>query len=119
MARFHGAVGFIHTVETDHENHPSVWEEVATERNYYGDVMRNTRRWDQNGNGTNDNLVINNTISIVADNFANQNLGAMRYVKWHGDLWNITNIEVQRPRIILTIGGLYNGPDANRSRQNS
>ena len=115
MARFHGAVGFIHTVETDPENHPSVWEEVATERNYYGDVMRNTRRWDPNGNGTNSNLVINNTISIVADSYADRNLGAMRYVKWHGDLWNITNIEVQRPRIILTIGGLYNGPDTNRT----
>lgn len=115
MARFHGVVGFIHTEETDPENHPSVWEEVASERPYYGDVMRNTRRWDQNGNGTNDNLVINNTISIVADSYANQHLGAMRYVEWHGDFWNITNIEVQRPRIILTIGGLYNGPVANRS----
>lgn len=113
MARFHGGVGFIQTIEFDPINHPSVWKEVPTEREYYGDVMRNTRRWDQNGSGTNDNLVINNTISIVADSFANENIGAMRYVRWHGDLWNITNIEIQRPRIILTIGGLYNGPEAN------
>lgn len=115
MARFHGVVGFIRTIEYDPINHPSVWKEVATEREYYGDVMRNTRRWDQNGNGTNENLVINNTISIVADSFANENIGAMKYVKWHGDLWNITNIEIQRPRIILTIGGLYNGPDSSDS----
>ena len=115
MARFHGAVGFIQTLELDPVNHPSVWDEVATEREYYGDVMRNSRRWDQNGSGTNENLVINNTISIVADSFANENIGAMRYVRWHGDLWNITNIEIQRPRIILTIGGLYNGPDASGS----
>ena len=113
MARFHGKVGFIRTEEYDPVNHPSVWREVSTEREYYGDVMRNTRRWDQNGGGTNENLVINNTISIVADSFANENIGAMRYVKWREDLWSITNIEIQRPRIILTIGGLYNGPDAS------
>ena len=113
MARFHGKVGFIRTVEYDPINHPSVWREESSERDYYGDVMRNTRRWDQNGSGTNDNLVINNTISIVADSFANETIGAMKYVRWHGDLWNITNIEIQRPRIILTIGGLYNGPDAS------
>lgn len=111
MARFHGKVGFIRTIEYDPINHPSVWREESTEREYYGDVMRNTRRWDQNSGGTNENLVINNTISIVADSFANENIGAMRYVRWHGDLWSITNIEIQRPRIILTIGGLYNGPD--------
>ena len=73
--------------------------------------MKNTRRWDQNSSGTNNNLVIYNTISIVADEFANENIGAMRYVRWHGDLWEITGIDIQRPRIILTIGGLYNGPD--------
>ena len=119
MARFHGEVGFIQTIEYDPINHPSAWREVASEREYYGDVMRNTRRWDQNSSGTNENLVINNTISIVADSFANENLGAMRYVKWNGDLWNITNIELQRPRIILTIGGLYNGPDASGTGQDS
>lgn len=110
MARFHGIVGFIQTVESDPINHPSVWTEETYERTYYGDVMRNTRRWDQNGS-INDNLVINNTISIVADDFANAHIGAMKYVKWHGDLWKITNVEIQRPRLILTIGGLYNGPD--------
>jgi len=110
MARFHGTVGFVKTVEYDPINHPSVWREETSERTYYGDVMRNNRRWDQNGNGTNDNLVINNIISIVADSYANENMGAMKYVRWRGDLWTITNIEIQRPRLILTIGGLYNGP---------
>lgn len=109
MARFHGAVGFIRTEESDPVNHPGVWKEVPTERMYYGDVLKNTRRWDQNGNGTNENLVINNTISIIADKYANANIGAMRYVRWNGDLWKVTNVEIQRPRIILTIGGLYNG----------
>lgn len=110
MARFHGKVGFIRTEETDPINHPSVWKEVAKEYYYYGDVLKNTHRWDNVSNGTNENLVINNTISIIADSFANQNIGAMRYVSFNGDLWEITNAEIQRPRIILTLGGLYNGP---------
>ena len=110
MARFSGTVGFLTTVETDPEEHPSVYEEVLTERRYYGDVLSNSRRWDQNGN-LNDNLVINNRISIVADKFASGHLGAMRFVRWHGDTWKITNVEIQYPRIILTIGGQYHEPE--------
>ena len=110
MARFYGEVGFLRTVEADPVNHPSVHKEVLTKRNYYGDVVRNARRW-ENGSSLNDNLVINNTISIVADEFAYQNIGAMKYVRWQGSPWKITNVEIQRPRLILTIGGLYNEPE--------
>lgn len=110
MARFYGEVGFLQTIETDPVNHPSVYEEVLTKRPYYGDVVRNARRWEASGN-LNDNLVINNTISIVADNFAYCNIGAMKYVRLNGEAWKITNVEIQRPRLILTIGGLYNEPE--------
>lgn len=110
MARFHGKVGFLTTAEYDPEFHPGVWKEITVERTYYGDVYHNSRRWDQNGN-VNETLVINNRISIVADNYAYENLGAMRYVEMKGVLWKITNVEIQRPRLILTIGGIYNGPE--------
>ena len=83
---------------------------MIKERPYYGDVIRNARRWENSGN-LNDNLVINNTISIIADEFARCNIGAMKYVRWNGEAWKITNVEVQRPRLILTIGGLYNEPE--------
>lgn len=105
MAKFYGIIGYSVTEETS----PGVWTESITERNYYGDVIRNTRRW-QPGEGLNDNLTINNIISIVADPFAYQNFHAIRYIKWMGVSWKIDNIEVQRPRLILTIGGVYNGP---------
>lgn len=111
MARFYGAIGFARTEERDPENRPGKHDTIISERSYYGDVMRNTRRWDQNSTGINDNLVLNNTISIVADDFANRNMGAMKYVKWREERWQITNIEIQRPRLILTIGGVYNGPE--------
>lgn len=106
MAKFYGIVGYAQTEEVD----PGVWEEVVVERNYFGDVTRNTRRWEK-GESINDDLNINNLISIVADAFAYQHFFAIRYVKWMGSRWKVTNVEVQRPRLILTIGGVYNGPE--------
>lgn len=105
MARFYGVIGFV----TTNDNNNGVHEEVATEYNYRGDVIRNSRRL-ENGISLNDNVVINNQFSIIADAYAIQNFQNMRYVKWMGVSWKITNVEVQRPRLILTAGGVYNGP---------
>lgn len=104
MAKFHDAIGFAEQQETA----PDVWTDVITEHMYSGDVIRNSASW-QPGETLNDNLVISNTISIVADTYANNNISAMRYVKWMGTAWEIKNIIVGRPRLILTIGGIYNG----------
>ena len=109
MARFSGMIGFLRTEETDPDDHPGVYNEVIRERRYYGDVFSRNVRWDQNGN-FNDNLTVNNRISIVADQFARANLGAMKFVRWLGDTWEITSAEIQYPRIILTIGGQYHEP---------
>lgn len=105
MAKFFGAVGYAETSETA----SGVWEETITERNYYGDVIRNNRRL-EGGENLNDNIALNNLISIVADPYAVQHFFAIRYVKWMGASWRVTNVEVQSPRLILTIGGVYNGP---------
>ena len=104
MAKFCGLIGYVETPETV----PGVYTEVVTNRNYFGDVIRNTRKWEP-GQNLNDNLNVNNTISIVADAYANQNFHAMRYIQWMGAYWEITSVEVLRPRLILTIGGVYNG----------
>ena len=104
MAKFYGPIGFADAVETE----PGVYEERITERSYYGDTGRNARRLESSG-GVNDNVNVNNQISIVADPYANQNFFQMRYIKFMGTAWKITNVEVQYPRLILTIGGVYNG----------
>lgn len=104
MAKFYGKVGYAKTTETA----PGVWEDVITERNYSGDALKDTRRLEA-GEGLNDNLTINNIVSIIADPFAYQHFHEMRYVQWMGAFWKVTNVEVQRPRLILTIGGVYNG----------
>lgn len=106
MARFYGRVGYVQSVET--APHSGVWEDVPTEVQYYGDVLRNTRQL-VSGAEVNDTLSVNNSISIVADAYALENFFAMRYVEWNGALWNVTAVEVQSPRLILTLGGVYNG----------
>ena len=104
MAKFYGAIGYAETVETA----PGVWEEQITERNYYGELVRNTSRF-QVSDQVNDNVNIANEISVIADPFATRNFHAMRYVEFMGAKWKITNVEVRYPRLILTIGGVYNG----------
>lgn len=103
MAKFYGAIGFAETVETD----PGVWEEKIVEHSYSGDLIRNIRRLEP-ASSVNDNVNITNEISIVADPYAEQNMYAMRYVVFKGSKWKISSVEVNYPRILLSIGGLYN-----------
>lgn len=105
MAKWYGKVGYITTEETA----PGVWTPTTTERMYFGEVRRNSSRWSASSDSTNDDININNQISIVADPFAYQNFHSMKYVEFMGANWKITSVEEQRPRLILTIGGVYNG----------
>ena len=104
MAKWYGAIGYAETVEV----RPGVKEEQITELNYFGDLVRNTRRL-MSTDQLNDNINVANEISILADPFAEQNFHNMRYIEFMGAKWKISNVDVQRPRLILTLGGLYNG----------
>ena len=103
MAKWYGQIGYVETVETE----PGLWEEQITERSYYGDLVSN--RWKRQSSGSiNDDVNIANDISIVADPYANEHCSSMAYVEFMGTKWKISNVEVQYPRLILTIGGVYN-----------
>ena len=104
MGKWSGKVGYAKTVETN----PGVWEEQITERVYKGDLIRNTRKLESSDN-VNDNINIANDISFVADAFAQDNFYNIRYATFRGQKWKVTSIDVQTPRLILTLGGLYNG----------
>ena len=104
MAKFFGVIGFNEgTVETS----PGVWEQQVVERQYYGDLLRNSRRL-QTTDQLNDDINISNEISIVADPYANANFHSIRYVEFMGAKWKVSNVEVQFPRLILTLGGVWN-----------
>ena len=104
MAKWFGTIGFADTVEI----RPGVWEEQITEAKYYGDVIKNSRIL-QTGDQVNDSINIANQFSIVADPFAKNHFHKMRYIEYMGAKWKISTVEDQRPRLILTIGGLWNG----------
>lgn len=105
MARFYGPIGYAKPVEVA----PGDWTNEITEHNYYGDVLRNTSRWLTSPDSTNDNLNVNVQISIVADPYAEQNFRTIKYVEYMGTRWKVTDVTPQSPRIILTLGGVYNG----------
>jgi len=105
MAKFAGKVGYGQSVETA----PGVWADEITERSYFGDVTRNTRRLSQ-GEVLNEDLSVGNSISIVADAYANDHFFRIRYVEWAGVLWTVTTVDVESPRLILRLGEVYNGP---------
>lgn len=107
MAKFHGVVGYGENVETS----AGVWEDTITEVTYSGDVIRNTRQL-RDGENLNADLTVQNSISILADAYAGEHFFAIRYIKWAGTYWTVSDVEVQRPRLILTLGGVYNGPKA-------
>lgn len=104
MAKWFGEIGFGETTETS----PGVWTETTTSRNYYGDLIRNSRRLQTSSEKVNDDLNISNQLSIVADPYATENFHMMRYATVMGSKWKITDVEVQYPRLILTLGGVYN-----------
>ena len=107
MARFFGRVGYGETGETS----PGVWVDDIVERSYFGDVVRNARKSSE-GENLNNDLSVQNSISIMADAYANDHFFAIRYVEWAGTLWTVSRVEVQSPRLILTLGEVYNGPQA-------
>lgn len=104
MAKWYGKVGYI----TNKEIVPGTWLSEAVERSYYGDTMRAISKWKPAGK-VNDDVDVSSQISIVADPFAFENFQSIRYVEFMGGFWEVISIELQRPRLILSIGGVYNG----------
>mgnify|MGYP007013888278 CR=1 FL=1 len=100
--KYYGAIGYAETVETS----PGVWEEVITERYYYGDVEQ-VRRRTNDSQKVNSDVDISNTISVVADAFAIDNFVNIRYTQWLNHKWKVSNVEVAPPRLIFSVGGLY------------
>ena len=114
MAKFYGQIGFARTVEDPPES--GIWIDQVVEGEYYGDVNRVIRRWDA-GQKINDDININNEISIVSDDFVMQNIPWIKYVRWNGAAWKVTSVETQYPRLILSIGGVYNGEQAKSAER--
>jgi len=104
MLKYYGAIGFATEIETS----PGVWEEQIIEHNHRGDILRTSVNAQKSEN-LNDNLVITNRVSIISNPFATENFFKIRYVTWMGVRWSVRSVTVQRPRLVLALGEVYNG----------
>lgn len=93
------------------ERDPGVWIDVIVEKSYIGNVVKNTRRWESR-DSVNDNLKVNNQISVVADSFCHDHLFQMKYITWMGTKWKIESVDILLPRIVITLGGVWNGSES-------
>ena len=103
--KYYGAIGY----GISYEDTPGVWKKRIEERTYYGDILRNTKRWQASSEKLNDDFTVSNQISIVADEYAYSHLGEMIYIVLNGTRWKISSITIDRPRISIELGGVYNG----------
>lgn len=108
MAKYRGKVGY----GLQNEISPGVYDIDILERSYYGDVDKDVAKW-REGGGLHKDFTASNVISIVADPYAFEHYFAIRYVEWMGTLWEVSEVLVQRPRLTLRLGGIYNGPTAS------
>lgn len=111
MARFYGIVGYSIPEETE----PGIFKDQIVEHNHFGTITQHSRRW-VNAEGINDNLALSNQIRILADDYAYQHCSAIKYVYWMGAYWKVESIKVEMPRIVLTLGGVWNGETGGSSQ---
>ena len=107
--KFYGVVGYCESVEGTGD-HEGIFEDTVTERNYYGDVVQDSKRWDSRDSSALDSLNASASINVLADAYMIEHLAYMKYVCWMGTRWKIISFKPGRPRIMLNLGGVYNGP---------
>lgn len=107
MNKYYGNIGFAETIEL----RPGVWEEQITEKPYYGDVLMYSKS-SNSSDKVIDDFSINNQISIVSDPYVMNHFRTLKYLEWMGIRWKVTSISIEYPRLVLTLGGEYNGNEA-------
>lgn len=101
--KWYGTIGYANTEETE----PGIWEETIIEKQYYGELDNNRYRR-QNNDYKNDDIVLYSDISIIADPFTIENYSKIVYVEINNQKWKVTSVEPKYPRLVLTVGGVYN-----------
>lgn len=103
--RYSGMIGF---APTKNKGDDDIWSEKIEEHPYKGDIVRHSYNA-QNVEKLTDDVQVNMQISIVANEFAYNFMHLIRYATWRGVKWRVTSVEPQYPRLLLSLGGVYNG----------
>lgn len=107
MGKFKGIIGFVKTEEVP--GRPSVYREVVTEKECFAEVIRNVKRWQGVADKLNDDVTVDVQISILFNPYIQENFSYIRFIEWMGAAWKVNSVEPSYPRVILSIGGIYNG----------
>lgn len=107
MTKYKGLIGFVSNEEIE----PGIWEDVVTEKKYRGEILKNNQHFAV-ANTTSGELKITNQFSIVGNSYAFDHVSDIRYLEWRGNRWVVDTVDIEYPRLVITIGGLYNGPQA-------
>lgn len=100
--KFYGPLGFAEPVEGP----VGVFIDEITEYNYYGDVIRIVNHT-QGAEKVNDDIKMNNQISVLVDPYALENFANLRYITFNNSKWEVSAVELAYPRLIISFGGLY------------
>lgn len=104
MTKYAGLVGYVVQEQTA----PSVWTPVETPKRMKGDIIRQSAST-QNDDKVNSDITLNHRVSLIGDAYAFSSYFNIRWIEIDGHKWEVTNVEVQRPRIIVSLGGPWNG----------
>jgi len=109
MAKYSGLVGYI----TQEESSPGVWSSVENPKLMKGDIIRQSSSFQSDGRTSsskvNDDITLNHRVSLLGDAYAFSNYYTIKWIALDGLKWQVSSVEIQRPRIIVTLGGLWNG----------
>ncbi len=104
MAKYAGLVCYV----TQEEKVPGVWTPLENPVLMKGDIIRQSSNYQDNGK-INSDISLNHRVSLVGDAYAFDNYYNIKWIMLDGRKWEVTSVEIQRPRIIVSIGGLWNG----------
>lgn len=108
MAKYAGLVGYV----TQEEKVPGVWSTVADPKPMRGDIIRASASSQNDGRLSSDKInkdvTLNHRVSLVGDAYAFGNYYNIKWIEIDGAKWEVSSVELQRPRLIVTVGGLWN-----------
>ena len=98
-------LGFSYTRDDGH----GVWKQVNTEKVYKAEITSHKWYLNREKDTPNVSYKTGESFSVLMDSFLQENLGYITYVVLNGVKWDISSIDVQRPRVHITPGGMYHG----------
>jgi hypothetical protein len=103
MSKFWGPIGINRGFQ---ETGPGIIDNVIEEVYVKGEIRNVKASWSQQT--MNDTLQARHLLSVVTPEDSEIDFNEVVYIVWQGHKWAVTSIQYNRPRVELTLGGLYN-----------